>query len=220
MVVDITKHCIFTSPKPNDPPMGLPIGFTFTASTNVVIGGIPMPSLTMMAIAAATKLAFKGFMKAVKAVRAFRAVQIADDIAKAVNPRDSNINCGNIIDAVMDRLDGANPNAVAPDRQDGFFWQIEARHNTTMTWGNTIQSAYNVAQRSGPGSILIVGIDYGAGNGSHVVTMANIDGKVSIIEGQTWGPGARAGAITDPAAAQARYNPANVGVAVVPRRRP
>jgi uncharacterized Zn-binding protein involved in type VI secretion len=82
--VDITKHCIFTSPKPNDPPMGLPIGFTITASTNVIIGGIPMPSLTMMAIAGATKFLFKGISKVVtglqdwaKAVR--RVAQLEKD---------------------------------------------------------------------------------------------------------------------------------------------
>jgi uncharacterized Zn-binding protein involved in type VI secretion len=71
MVVDITKHCIFTSPKPNDPPMGLPIGFTFTASTNVVIGGIPLPSLTALAIAGATKLLFKGLGKVVKGLQSW-----------------------------------------------------------------------------------------------------------------------------------------------------
>jgi uncharacterized Zn-binding protein involved in type VI secretion len=86
--VDITKHCTFTSPKPNDPPMGPMIGTTLTASSNVVIGGIPMPSLTMMAIAGATKLLFKGLGKVVKGLqdwaKAARAAQIAEaDAARA-----------------------------------------------------------------------------------------------------------------------------------------
>jgi hypothetical protein len=86
--VDITKHCTFTSPKPNDPPMGPMIGTTLTASSNVVIGGIPMPSLTMMAIAGATKLLFKGLGKVVKGAqdwaKAARAAQIAEaDAARA-----------------------------------------------------------------------------------------------------------------------------------------
>jgi hypothetical protein len=88
LAVDITKHCTFTSPKPNDPPMGPMIGATLTASSNVVIGGIPMPSLTMMAIAGATKLLFKGIGKVVKGVqdwaKAARAAQIAEADAARV----------------------------------------------------------------------------------------------------------------------------------------
>jgi RHS repeat-associated protein len=60
MPVDITKHCIFT-PKPKapptgqDPPMGPNVGFLTTASPNVIIGGIPMPSLLSFAMGAALK---------------------------------------------------------------------------------------------------------------------------------------------------------------------
>jgi uncharacterized Zn-binding protein involved in type VI secretion len=61
--VDITKHCTFSAPKPSDPPMGPMIGTTVSASPNVIIGGVPMPSLTAMAIGAAMKLAFKGLGK-------------------------------------------------------------------------------------------------------------------------------------------------------------
>src|SRR5262249_27894972 len=67
--VDITKHCVFTTPRPSDPPLGPMIGTTITGSPNVVIGGIPMPSLTNMAIGAALKLAFKGLGKVVQALR-------------------------------------------------------------------------------------------------------------------------------------------------------
>lgn len=54
--VDITKHCIFTSPKPQDPPMGPMVGFTVTSSANVLIGGVPMPSLFALAFGAALKV--------------------------------------------------------------------------------------------------------------------------------------------------------------------
>ncbi len=58
--VDITKHCTFSTPKPSDPPLGPMIGMTVSASPNVIIGGVPMPSLTAMALGAAMKAAFKG----------------------------------------------------------------------------------------------------------------------------------------------------------------
>ncbi len=67
--VDITKHCIFTSPKPSDPPLGPMIGFTITSSFNTLIGGVPMPSLLNLAMGAAFKALFAGVGKAIKAVR-------------------------------------------------------------------------------------------------------------------------------------------------------
>jgi uncharacterized Zn-binding protein involved in type VI secretion len=67
--IDITKHCVFTTPKPNDPPIGPMVGTTITGSANVLIGGIPLPSLTNMAVGAALKVAFKGLGKVVGALR-------------------------------------------------------------------------------------------------------------------------------------------------------
>lgn len=80
--VDITKHCVFSSFKvaPGDPPLGVPIGTTVTASPNVIIGGVPMPSLTAMAVGAAMKGAFKGLGKLAgiaKAALAKRAARTA-----------------------------------------------------------------------------------------------------------------------------------------------
>lgn len=59
IAIDITKHCIFTVPRPSDPPLGPMIGTTITSSMNVLIGGIPMPSLLGLAMGAA----FKGMGK-------------------------------------------------------------------------------------------------------------------------------------------------------------
>ena len=64
LAVDITKHCIFASPKPSDPPIGPMVGVTIMGSTNVLIGGVPMPSLMSMAMGAAMKGLFKGLGKA------------------------------------------------------------------------------------------------------------------------------------------------------------
>ncbi|MGK9230698.1 RHS domain-containing protein [Inquilinus limosus] len=70
--VDITKHCVFSSFKvaPGDPPLGVPIGTTVTASPNVIIGGVPMPSLTAFAIGAAMKGIGKGLGKLAGLARA------------------------------------------------------------------------------------------------------------------------------------------------------
>jgi uncharacterized Zn-binding protein involved in type VI secretion len=75
--VDITKHCVFSTPRPSDPPLGPMIGTTITGSPNVVIGGIPMPSLSAMAVGAAFKLAFKGLAKVAGAVKGFSRKAIA-----------------------------------------------------------------------------------------------------------------------------------------------
>lgn len=69
LAIDITKHCIFSSPKPSDPPMGPMIGVTITSSANVLIGGFPLPSLLSMAMGAALKALFKGLGKVLSAVR-------------------------------------------------------------------------------------------------------------------------------------------------------
>lgn len=66
MIFDITKHCIFSTPKPNDPPAGVPLGFPITGTPNVLIGGIPMPSLTNMLLGAAFKAALSGLGKLIK----------------------------------------------------------------------------------------------------------------------------------------------------------
>ncbi len=67
--VDVTKHCIFSAPKPSDPPVGPMFGATIMGSANVMIGGVPLPSLSSMAIGAAFKAAFKGVGKLLGAAR-------------------------------------------------------------------------------------------------------------------------------------------------------
>ena len=84
--VDITKHCVFTVPKPSDPPMGPLIGTTISASPNVIIGGVPMPSLTAMAVGAAFKVAFKGLGKIARMAQATKAGNaFARGVGKAAN---------------------------------------------------------------------------------------------------------------------------------------
>jgi uncharacterized Zn-binding protein involved in type VI secretion len=80
--VDVTKHCIFSTPKPKDLPVGCAIGLITTASPNVIIGGIPLPSLTNMAVGLAFKAVFSGIGKIVKAVRAAKAAAAAEKAAQ------------------------------------------------------------------------------------------------------------------------------------------
>lgn len=127
-------------------------------------------------------------------------------IAAAVNPTNSGINCGNIIDAVIDRLTGKNPNAVAPTTQDGSWDEIEKRHNIKIQWGQSFQKAFDAVKAGGDGTVAIVGINYSDGNTAHVVTMTNDHGTVGIIEGQDWGTGQPQGFNTSPADANKRYN--------------
>ncbi|HET9985770.1 MAG TPA: M91 family zinc metallopeptidase [Longimicrobiales bacterium] len=75
LLVDITKHCTFSSPKPSDPPTGPMFGTTISGSSNVLIGGIPMPSLTAMVIGAAIKGIFKGIGKVFRKLTAKSFIQ-------------------------------------------------------------------------------------------------------------------------------------------------
>ena len=138
--------------------------------------------------------------------------------AAGVNPTNSVVNCGNIIDAVVARLRGTNPAATAPAGGDGTFGQIATRLNTTITWGQSFATAFNQVQAGGDGTMAVIGIQY-AGGGSHVVIMANDRGTVGIVEGQNWGPGQGAGVIDNAGAANARYNSgggSNIGVGIIP----
>ena len=140
-------------------------------------------------------------------------------IALGINPSGSVLNCGFNVDSAIARLFGTNAGATSPAGQDGSFAQIGARHGTVINWGNTLDGAFDTVRNGGPGTTAIVGIDYGNGS-SHVVVMTNHYGTPVIIEGQNWGPGQPAEVITDPAAANTRYSPANVGVGVLPAPAP
>jgi uncharacterized Zn-binding protein involved in type VI secretion len=72
LLVDITRHCIFSAPKPSDPPLGPMVGMTISSSPNVLIGGVPMPSLLDLAMGAAMQGLMRGFSKALKKLKAMR----------------------------------------------------------------------------------------------------------------------------------------------------
>jgi len=139
-------------------------------------------------------------------------------IATAVNPLAGTINCGNIIDAVISRLSGADPLATAPATQDGTFEDIGQRHGTQIEWGHSFQDSFSAVSDGGDGTIAILGIQYSGGTASHVVVMANDHGTVGIVEGQDWGAGNPPEVITTPQRANERYNPdggSDVGIGIV-----
>ncbi len=55
---EVTRHCMFSSPRPSDPPVGPMMGMILGGAPTVLVGGFPMPSLTNLAIAGASRLAF------------------------------------------------------------------------------------------------------------------------------------------------------------------
>lgn len=138
-------------------------------------------------------------------------------IAQAVNPHGSVINCGHNVTSIVGRLDGSNPNAVSPAGQDGSFTDIGNRHGTNVAWGqgNDMNAAFDSVRAGGHGTTAVVGIDYGNGS-SHVVPVTNHYGTPVIIEAQNWGPGQPVEVITSPAAANARYSPADIGIGLIP----
>ncbi|MEL7466872.1 MAG: toxin glutamine deamidase domain-containing protein [Pseudomonadota bacterium] len=229
VAVDITKHCVFSTPRPSDPPLGPMVGATVSASPNVIIGGVPLPSLTGMAMGKAFKAVFKGFGKLKGLAKTaddvaeeaadtlvmkvddivdeaadtgvfnradtlvddlpdppwMQGLRELDDMSRAVNPENGNVNCGKIIDAVLDRLTGRNSDAVAPRGRNGSWADIEARHNTQFR-ESSFDDAFREVQNGGDGTKALVGIHYPDGD-CHVVVLTNNKGSVGIVEGQGGG---------------------------------
>jgi uncharacterized Zn-binding protein involved in type VI secretion len=130
-----------------------------------------------------------------------------DAIVAGVNPLNGTVNCGNIIDAVVARLNGSDPNAAAPISKDGGWDAIEKRFNITMTGGHSFQDVFSAVKAGGDGTTAIVGM-YNPGPPifSHVVVMTNDNGTVGIMEAQGWGSGNPKEVITSPERANQRYN--------------
>ena len=138
---------------------------------------------------------------------------------KEVNPTNNQNNCGNITNAVVDRMKGTDPNAVAQPATTGVSPTfMEQRNNTKIDYGKTLQQAFDAVKQGGNGTTAIVVILW-SGGGGHVVALGNDQGVVGIVEGQDWGSGNPKEVITDVAAANQRYNPdgmSKIGYGLVP----
>jgi hypothetical protein len=55
---ELTRHCVLSAPRPSDPPLGPMMGVIVGGGPSVLVGGFPMPSLTSLAIAGASRLGF------------------------------------------------------------------------------------------------------------------------------------------------------------------
>ncbi|NBB19530.1 hypothetical protein GVN20_09230 [Runella sp. CRIBMP] len=124
-----------------------------------------------------------------------------------INNSNSVVNCGHIIDQVISMI-RTGTGGAAPAGGDGSWAEINSRLGVNIDFNNptNLNTVFNQVQAGGPGTMQVVGIDYGNGS-SHVVVVANVNGQTGVMEGQNWGPGQDRGFITDPAVANARYNP-------------
>ncbi len=109
---------------------------------------------------------------------------VLDVIADEVNPTNSGDNCGHIIDAVIARLRGTDPKAVAQAGLDGSWADILKRYNTKIQLGISFDEAFKRVREGGNGTIAIIGIVFKNGL-SHVVVITNDNGAVGIVEGQS-----------------------------------
>lgn len=87
VLCDVTKHCIFSAPRPSDVPIYTFLGTTISASPNVMIGGVPMPSLSSMVAGAAFGAAFRQVGRLVRRAQATRLGTALARRAQAVTDR-------------------------------------------------------------------------------------------------------------------------------------
>jgi hypothetical protein len=144
-------------------------------------------------------------------------------MAKAVNTGRGMYNCTHITEAVVARLRGTDPEAVAPDAPTRNLLQIEELYATTFDFADQdFHKAFNTIANSPEGTIgLLVTIpkDEAEDGMGHIVTIVNNKGVPTIIEGQHWDPYNPAGIITSSTWAARRYgdeDKVHLGLAILP----
>jgi hypothetical protein len=105
-----------------------------------------------------------------------------DKIAKEVNPTNDDQNCAYIAYAVVARLRGIDPKAVAPAGKGVSVTEVE-RHFGIKFQPGDFDDIFERVARGGNGTIAIIRIKFPGGI-NHVVVMANYNGYIGIIEGQ------------------------------------
>jgi hypothetical protein len=122
------------------------------------------------------------------------------EIVKEVNPTNDDNNCGYIVYAVVARLRGIDPKAVAPAGTYPFGSKEIERHFQIKFQPGDFDEIFDRVISGGDGTIAIVRIIFPNGTG-HVVVMANFKGQIGIIEAQD-----PKQLITSPEDADAYYN--------------
>ncbi len=113
-----------------------------------------------------------------------------DDIAKTVNPTNDSENCGFIADAVVARLRRNDSGVVAKTGRDGTWPEIRNRFKITFKLGS-FDEIFKRVRDGGDGTIAIIGIIFpkkgsrDLSDRSHVLVIANYEGRVGIVEGGT-----------------------------------
>jgi hypothetical protein len=127
-----------------------------------------------------------------------RTLKTLSKLAQEVNPGGGGLNCAFIVDAIIDRLTGANPLATAPVTTTGRARDLtDAKHGVVRDDHSSFEDAFEDVTNGGHGAIGIIGISRPAVKDSqgrvikeasgHVLAIVNIHGKVVILEGQGGG---------------------------------
>lgn len=134
--------------------------------------------------------------------------QTPGEIAKAVNPLKGTTNCSQITEAVIARLRGTDPEAVAGDEPTRTLEEIEGLYGTKFEPLADFHAAFNTINASPEGTIGLIAMgprEVTADSMGHIVTIVNHQGKATIIEGQHWSGYAPVETITSPTRAVRRY---------------
>jgi len=132
-------------------------------------------------------------------------------LVNAVNPSKGTKNCSHITEALIARLHGTDPNAVAPDEDTRTLREIETLYGTTFESIPDFYTAFNTINDSPEGTIALVAMgprEVTETSMGHIVTMINYQGKATILEAQNWGGYDPPETITSPSRAIRRYGDA------------
>jgi hypothetical protein len=132
-------------------------------------------------------------------------------MVQAVNPSNSTTNCSHITEALVARLHGTDPLAVAPDAPTRTLKEIETLYGTTFTPTPDFYTVFNTINESPEGTVALVVMgprEVTEDSMGHIVTIVNHQGKAKILEAQNWGGYDRPEVITSASRAIRRYGDA------------
>lgn len=132
-------------------------------------------------------------------------------LVQAVNPSKGTKNCSHITEALIARLHGTDPLAIAPDEDTRTLGEIETLYGTTFESIPDFYTAFNTINDSPEGTIALVAMgprEVTETSMGHIVTIINYQGKATILEAQNWGGYDPPEAITSPTRAIRRYGDA------------
>lgn len=118
------------------------------------------------------------------------------------------MNSGYITEAIVARLRGTHPAAVAQNAGPRLLRDIEASLGVQLQKVADFDEVFGRLASHGPGTHALLLILGRHDVNAHVVVITNQKGVPTIIEGQSWGPAYPAGVLTSAAQAQARYGTA------------